>query len=96
VSVSVRFSSTLGVDEAVKVNMFYQKTEEYGCGYLVTKGTIVLGSEERMIPPTGIPHQGLCSVHRDGQFYKPCDFPLSKESCHLRRFSDFCQEPWAR
>lgn len=66
------------------------------CSYLVTRETIILGSEDVEIPPEGIPSEGLCYVRRFGQTLRQCNFPFSKEDCRRRKNNDFCEEPWAR
>ena len=67
------------------------------CIYRYTRQTILLDSEKNLIPPEGIPNEGLCWVRRDsrGLLLTGCEYLFSK-SCHKSQNSDFCDEPWAQ
>jgi len=67
-------------------------TDDY-CVYLMTRETIILAAEDVELPQEG---RDFCYVRRVEKILKPCQFPFSKETCHLRTYNDFCDQPWAK
>jgi len=67
------------------------------CIYRYTRQKILLDDGKSLIPPEGIPVEGLCWVRRDFRgLLMNCEYPFSSENCHRSKNSDFCEELWAK